>query len=52
MKKSQNMLVWLNKMVLTWHFGHSLLGLVKGTSNLNTCHRKYNKNDLTTTPCF
>jgi hypothetical protein len=20
MKKSQNMLVWLNKMVLTWHF--------------------------------
>jgi hypothetical protein len=36
MKKSQNMLVWLSKMVLAEHFLHSLLRLVKGTAKLNT----------------
>jgi hypothetical protein len=36
MKKSQNMLVWLCKMVLTQRFLHIFLRLVKGTTKLTS----------------
>jgi hypothetical protein len=41
MKKSDNMPVWLSKMVLAQHFCHSLLRLVKGTANPNPAREDY-----------
>jgi hypothetical protein len=36
MKKSQNMPVWLNKLVVAQHFFHRMLRLAKGTAVPNT----------------
>jgi hypothetical protein len=52
MKKSQNMLVWLCKMVLTQHFFHCFVRLVKGPALPNTCQKECNKYDLTAALCF
>jgi hypothetical protein len=47
---SQNMPVWLSKIVFTLHFCTvSLLRLVKGTKKLP---ENYNQYDLTAAPCF
>jgi hypothetical protein len=44
MKKSQNMLVWLMKIVLAQHhFTISLGWLVKATAMLSTCRKESNK---------
>jgi hypothetical protein len=40
MKKSQNMLGWLSKMVFGPTFLHNLLRLVKGTAKSNPCQKK------------
>jgi hypothetical protein len=40
MKKNQNMLVWLSKMVLTQHFGECVEALVNDAANLCTCKRR------------
>ncbi len=44
MKKSQNMLVWLNKMVLAQHTSRLL---VKGAAKMCTFRKDCNKYDLT-----
>jgi hypothetical protein len=47
MKKSENMPVWLRKMVLAQHNCTQMRCLVKGTATLCTCRTGCNKYDLT-----
>jgi hypothetical protein len=47
MKKSQNMLVWVNKMVLALHFCTVCSGWQKAQQSLTPAREECNKYDLT-----
>jgi hypothetical protein len=52
MKKSLNMAVWFKENNFNSAKLESLQWLVKGATTWCTCHKEYNKCDLTAVQCF